>query len=438
MGCTLLSFVRLRRLISVEPVIFCIMFVNASLRAIQVQYVQRTVGTLHNYTTTDYDENQTSGTCEVNKSDPHYILGQKVESESSYWILYYEITASVLTLFSATFLGSYSERGGGRKVTLLLPIVGYTLYVFCYLIVLYVKLPLQYLFIAEVVRGVTGNRYAAYAVCYSIIADITVDKQLTFKMIVLEVSLYLGGGAAELGTGYLINYYGFIPPTWIAYGVMILLVFYIIIWVQETAPIQQNSVPSVRQQFSDIFLLFSESSKDTRLQVVFVSLCLFVLYSTYGSATSIIMLYLLGPPFCASPVFIGYYNALFYAMNAIGMIGPGKLLSLCLGDLWMAQFGFLSDIASYLMIAMATSSVLFAVLGCVQGISYCLAPAIFNTIYAETVDIMPNLIFILYGGVLLIPTVLVGTIQCLQYRRKHSSFEPLLTDHIVNDNITHS
>ncbi|XP_070557506.1 lysosomal proton-coupled steroid conjugate and bile acid symporter SLC46A3-like isoform X1 [Ptychodera flava] len=168
-------------------------------------------------------------------------------------------------------------------------------------------------------------------------------------------------------------------------------------------------------------------------------------------APGIIILSLLGPPLCFTSVYIGYYQAIYDAMNAIGLFVAGKVLTRYLGDLATAQVGFLSYGSSFLVIAFAVNDIMvlfapvigfiltvplpaikarisklfepgkqgivFAYLGCIQSVSHCLSPVIFNGIYSATVTKSSSLIFITYAATLTIPAFLVAMVQIMQCRK---------------------
>ncbi|XP_070573682.1 proton-coupled folate transporter-like [Ptychodera flava] len=289
------------------------MFSYSSLTAIRVEYVKQAVGKLHNYSP------HTSGSvCDVNKSDPNYILGEKVQSEASYWLLYFEVVSAVLTLFSGMLLGSYSERGGGRKTVLLVSVVGLALHVFCVLLVLILSLPIGYLFIAEIIRGVTGNTFTVMAMSFAFIADISSEKNRTIRMIILEAMLFVGGGVAQGATGGWIQSAGFIPPMWLIYGAFIASLFYVLVWLEETVRKQEISEWSISETCLDIVQLFSKASRETSIQLVIYNVCLFALFLIIGSNMSLTTLYMLDAPFCFTPVYVGYYLAIMFSANAVG------------------------------------------------------------------------------------------------------------------------
>ncbi|XP_070557507.1 proton-coupled folate transporter-like isoform X2 [Ptychodera flava] len=446
---------RLREVVTVEPVLFTLKFSFSILFPLRLQYIKQSVGVMHGISGVDSGHSgDTNNSCEtVNRSDPNYILFEQLQAEASTWILYFEVLSAVLTLISASFLGSYSERGGGRKICVLIPVTGLTLYLFCILINIYLELPLSFLFIAEFIRGITGQGFTATAMSYAYIADITTEEQRAFRLILLEVCGFIGGSLAQITTGYWIRSHGYLPPTWLAYSLMILTVLYIIFWVEETVPVDKSVISKwkMRQQFVDIVSLFTGSSQGTRFQLSVFSICLFVFFLIIGSAPGIIILSLLGPPLCFTSVYIGYYQAIYDAMNAIGLFVAGKVLTRYLGDLATAQVGFLSYGSSFLVIAFAVNDIMvlfapvigfiltvplpaikarisklfepgkqgivFAYLGCIQSVSHCLSPVIFNGIYSATVTKSSSLIFITYAATLTIPAFLVAMVQIMQCRK---------------------
>ncbi|XP_006811204.1 proton-coupled folate transporter-like [Saccoglossus kowalevskii] len=451
----------MRAVVNMEPVVFSIMFALSTTMTVRVQYIQNMVGNSYNYT------RRNTSDCAVNTSDPNYKLGQIVNSEVSYWLLYFQALSAALTLFSGTLLGSYSERGGGRKVPLLIPLVGFTFYVFSSLVVMYFGLPLQYFFISEVIRGITGNVYTIFAMSCAYVSDISSKGSRTFRLIVLETFLFLGGTISQISTGYWIELQGFIPPTWLAYGLMIFSVFFVILWVDETMTIPKQTTWNIQKQFVDVARLFTKSTMNTSIELTLILLGMFVIFVVIGSSVSITMLYILNPPFCFTSVLVGYYQAILCLSNAIGLILGGKLLSCVLGDLGMAQTGLVSQGVSNVILALASSNamifiagaaalftslslpvlrsrlsklygpgkqaVLFTLLGCVQGLGECFAPLVFNSIYSATVEKMPSFVFYTYALILIVPASLIGMVQIRQYRQSRDIIEvPTINDDASN------
>ncbi|XP_006811205.1 proton-coupled folate transporter-like [Saccoglossus kowalevskii] len=390
--------------------------------AIRVDYVKKVVAASYDYTSNN-DDNCTA----KNLTDPHYILGLTVTSEASQWLLYFGVVSMALSLFSGTFLGSYSERGGGRKLPLLVPIVGYTFYMFLNLVFMYLELSLAYFFIAEIVLGLTGNMYTALAISFAYIADVTPPKRRTYRLVILESCVFIGASISQLSTGYWIQSSGLIPPVWMGYSLMIFSVFYIIIWVQDTSSTQSDTSWSLKKQCLDVMHLFTRSSKDACLQLSVLSVVVFMSFLVIGSAMSISMLYLLSTPFCFNSIYIGYYQSILFVSNAIGLICFGKLLSYCLGDLGMAIAGLSSHLFGMVLLAFAHNKamvfvcVLFTILGCTQAIGICISPVVYNNIYSATVDTQSNAVFFAFAIALLLGILVVSTIQVLHCRRPSSA-----------------
>ncbi|XP_006811206.1 proton-coupled folate transporter-like [Saccoglossus kowalevskii] len=433
-----LLVLKLRGIVTMKPVVFCIMFAHSTLTAIRVQFVKKTVAASYDFTSDNNDN------CTVNTTDPHYILGLTVTSEASQWLLYFQIISTALSLFSGTFLGSYSERGGGRKLPLLIPTAGYTFYMFLNFVFMYLKLPLQYFFITEIVAGLTGNTYTALAISFAYMADITSRANRTYRLVILEACIFIGGSISQLSTGYWIQSSGLMPPVWLGYALLVCCVLYIVIWVKDTSPTQSETSWSVKTQCLDVIHLFTRSSRYTCFQLSVLSVVAFLMF-VEASINSIIMLYLLSTPFCFTSINIGYFQAVSYIFRAIGLLGAGKLISFCLKDLGMAITGFTSHFGYFVILIFATNKamvfcaavvgfltslplpairghmsklfasdkqgVLFTLLGCIQGFGDCISPLIYNNVYSATLDTQANAVFIVCAVNTMFAIVLVSVLQ---------------------------
>ncbi|XP_070558344.1 proton-coupled folate transporter-like isoform X2 [Ptychodera flava] len=452
---------RLRRLITVEPVIFTITFAYiTAFISVRVNYLEQAVGESLNYTTQPTYENQ-SFACVVNKSDPEYILGHQVQAISSYWSLGFDVTSSVLMVFSSLFLGSRSERGWGRKLTLLIPVVGIMLSIAITLVVIMFRLPIPYFFISEVLRGLSGSLFTVFAISFAYISDVATKEQLSMRLILAEATLYVAGCVSQIGVGRWIKVAGFLPPLWLSLGVTACTVLYIAFWLEETRP-RQNHKFSLCDQFNDVIQMFSNKPRGYSSRLTVISVAFFFASLTLTSYV-LTILYVIAPPYCFDSVLIGYYQAFMFLAIGIGLLAGGKLLACCMGDIGIAQVSFLSAIGLYLMIAFAKSPIMILCapfVGClsslsypvlrgrmsklvhpteqgvmfsffcgIQGVAQSISPLVYNNIYSSTVEFMPNAVYLLFAFTILIAVFLVGALQvqdCIG--EKLQPLDPLMND----------
>ncbi|XP_070558343.1 proton-coupled folate transporter-like isoform X1 [Ptychodera flava] len=453
---------RLRRLITVEPVIFTVTFVYMTVFAsVRVEYLTQAVGESLNYTTQPSPfENHSSG-CAVNKSDPEYILGHQVQAISSYWSLGFDVTSSVLMVFSSLFLGSRSERGWGRKLTLLIPVVGIMLSIAITLVVIMFSLPIPYFFISEVLRGLSGSLFAIFSISFAYISDVTTKEHLTMRLIIAETSAYVAGCVSQIGVGHWIKVAGFLPPLWMSLGVTACTALYITFWLEETRVLQKTRI-SLRDQFNDVILMFSNKPRGYSSRLTVLSVVFFFSALTMSSSV-ITILYVMAPPYCFGPEYIGYYQAIAFLANGIGLLAGGRLLACCLGDIGIAQVSFLSGIGYYATIALAQNAIMILCapfIGClaslsypvlrgrmsklvhpteqgvmfsffcgIQGVAQSISPLVYNNIYSSTVEFMPNAVYLLFAFTILIAVFLVGALQvqdCIG--EKLQPLDPLMND----------
>ncbi|XP_072014949.1 proton-coupled folate transporter-like [Amphiura filiformis] len=298
------------RWITVEPVIFLAFIGNGTFSTIRSEYLQsRIAKDVYNYTY------PTNSSCVIaNTSDPDYITEQDIQADAANWSLYLSICGFLPLIFTAILIGKWSDYAG-RKKALVLPLIGMLIQSTVYLIVIAVHLPMPVLFAGEFAYGLTGGSPLLVSISLAYIADITTMVQRTFRVVVVETSIVIPIGFAQLAIGYLIQASGFVPP------------FYLLLASQLTA-IAYMGIPGLLYEsiqskheggrlssrmvklFHGITDLFAYNVDNRRWRLLLINAIFFpIIFVIYGY-TSIITLYAIGQPFCWSSVLVGIYMAI--------------------------------------------------------------------------------------------------------------------------------
>ena len=131
-----------------------------------------------------------------------------METLSSHWILYMNVVLYCPVLLSVPLLGSWSDVAGRRPV-LLLCNLGLTLQTVLSILVMYLRLPVFYFVIGNVITGIFGDFTILMAVSYSYLADTVDEKSLTLRATILEACLGISGMLASVIGGELLKAQGY-------------------------------------------------------------------------------------------------------------------------------------------------------------------------------------------------------------------------------------
>ena len=99
------------------------------------------------------------------------------------------------------FIGTYSDVGG-RKIAILLPSIGGMLKAIVFLIVIYLNLDVEFLLIGYMLDGLSGSQMCLYMAGFAYIADVTTEKDRSFRITVLEATIGIAAATCQVGVGY--------------------------------------------------------------------------------------------------------------------------------------------------------------------------------------------------------------------------------------------
>ncbi|XP_036378866.1 solute carrier family 46 member 3 [Megalops cyprinoides] len=434
----------MRRLYLIEPVVGVYAFAMFMTYPLLQQYIYRRLWT--QLTGTPYPSSQNFSHCE----DDNSSLSRQhdaVQREASLFFLYSELCFLFPSLVMSLLLVSYSDHCG-RKVAIVLPLVGDLLFALSYFLVSHFSLSLNLLLGASFLTGLLGGPTSLIGGCFAYLADRCSEGRKTVRMALLDMLLGLLSGLASLCTGFFIRAAGFTWPFLTAALLHFLNLAYVLCVLRETVepggPAAGPGGPTweaVRRRFQGAYLLFAASPQRRRALLI-LTLLAFAFYKVSKlGGMSIFILYELNAPLCWSELLVGYGSALSTAIY-MGSFAGVYVLSRCLRDAYIVLFGLLSVTAGMIVAAFAKTTLtmflvrlpllfsimptpvlrsmmskmvrsseqgaVFACVAFVEMLSVGVAFTVFSSTYAATVSWFSGFSFLLASGLTLIPMALIG------------------------------
>ncbi|KAF5896555.1 solute carrier family 46 member 3-like, partial [Clarias magur] len=427
----------------VEPVVAVYAFASFMVYPLVQQYVYRRLW--QQITNTSYTEIDTSTECHTNSSS-NLSQHEEVQKAASLFSMYSELFSMIPSLLMTVFLVAYSDQRG-RKLTIILPLIGSLVYCLCFLAVSILELNLYLLIAASIVNSLFGGISTMLGGCFSYVADLFEDgKQKMLRMAGLDMMLGLLSGVALISTGYFIQAAGFNWPFFTAAMFHLLNLTYAVFILKESRVIdsvtyEETNTHALQKLTLGIYHLFEQGSRrrNCLLTILIIILCSFSF--AYFGGQSLVTLYELNEPLCWNEILIGYGSALSTAVFAVSFVGV-YVLSRCLSDTVIIFIGILSVFIGLVMMAFIKTTLLmflvripmllaimpfpvmrsmlsklvskteqgalFACVTALDNLTTTLARTAFNSVYAATVAWFPGFSFLLAGGFCFIPISLLG------------------------------
>nr|XP_020644258.1 solute carrier family 46 member 3 isoform X2 [Pogona vitticeps] len=435
----------------VEPVISAYMFASSLTSPLVQQYVYRRYWEeMVNSTFVD-DDNVSY--CEWNQSDPTFLKQKRVQENASLFAMKVDLSGAIPSILMAFVLVANGERCG-RKISLVLPLVGSLVCSIFYSLMSFYSLPLVLLLPLALISGIFGGMATFFGGAFSFVVDLCeTQKQKTIRIAVVDLILGLMSGLGGLASGFILKGIGF-EWTFIAVSLLhIVNISYTTCWLDETVRVSEFRPRSLRdgfkETFSGVYVLFKSSSCEKRISIVLL-LCTFMayLFLVFGGF-SLYTLYELNAPLCWDAIYIGYGSAVSTSTSLTGFLGV-VLLSRCLRDIYLVFIGIFSFIGGMVMTAFATTTLLmflarvpsmlvfvpipvlrsmlskvvlpheqgaiFACIACLEVVTGTIAIAVFNSLYAATVAWFPGFTFLFSAGFCIVP---LGLLSWLMFTTWH-------------------
>ena len=329
------------RWVTVEPVMFMASVAFGVLITAPPQYVKQRLADARNFSLSeDYSEN---GSCHVqNKSDPYFIIEQEIQADTAFWSMLISSFGYLPALLTAPLIGAWGDKVG-RKFVIILPIIGYFIYIVVYLFVIYFILPLWVVVLGSFIHGMFGIYGLMIAGGLAYIADVTTAEKRALRIAVVHALTVTGAGVSQVVTGLLIEAAGFPSPFWMSTALMVICMLYIIVppFLIETVkckrPRTSNRFARSKTTVESLYGLFLKNTNYRRVKLIFSLLAIFISEMITHGLSNISIIYGLGPPFCWSPLIVGLFSGVKFASGALGKTENDFFLFICNFDMAVAK-----------------------------------------------------------------------------------------------------
>lgn len=441
----------MKRLFLVEPVVGLYAFSAFLIYPLVQQYVYRRLW--QELTNTTYPASDNTSRCTPNNHTNHSSYHEEVQRQASLFSLYTDLFSTIPSLVVTVMLVAYSDRGG-RKITILMPLIGTLIYTSSFLTISYFELNVYLLIGASLLSSLFGGLGTFLGGCFAYIADLCEsDREKTLRMAGLDMIIGLLAGLASLSTGYFLRAAGFNWPLLTSALCQCLVLLYVIFILEETvkkAPpdaIILDGAPqgsALKQMFYGVYHLFERASSKSRTVLVLLILIFITFAFAEFGGLSMVTLYELNEPLCWSEILIGYGSALSTIAFLTSFLGLSAFMYCGMPQLVIILVGILSCVSGMVLIAFANTTLLmflaripmlftimpfpvlrsmmskivskseqgalFACVSCLDSLTSSVAVAVFNSVYAATVSWFPGFVFLLGAGLFAIPLTFLGVL----------------------------
>uniref|UniRef100_UPI00398F2F9F lysosomal proton-coupled steroid conjugate and bile acid symporter SLC46A3 n=1 Tax=Pristiophorus japonicus TaxID=55135 RepID=UPI00398F2F9F len=452
----------MKRLFLVEPVVALYSLANIAVYLLVQQYIY--IRIWERETNSSYVANGNHSQCYQNHSDPVYVKQQVAQGLSSQYFMYMSLIQFIPGLVVTFFLGAYSDRYG-RRLSLLLPTIGSLISSLAFLAVSYFSWSIYFLFIPVAFVAFLGGFTTLFGGAFAYVADMSSSKQKNMRMALLDMIVGVMGGIGVLASGYFLKAVGFNWPFLTISLINFANIVYIIFFLEESVQVSRNEQDQVsgcenfREILSGILILYTSSDFTKRVQISMLLLA----FTTFGlaefGAAGLFTLYELNTPLCWNEILIGYGSATGLIPFLLSFVGV-TLFSRYLQDTFIVLIGILSFVGGMILAIFATTTLLmflvrlvslfavmpfpilrsmmsksvlpkdqgalFACIACLENLSGTVSAAIFNSVYAATVEKFTGFSFLLAACLCFIPVCILCFL--LWWKPQEDDYTKLITN----------
>uniref|UniRef100_A0A3P9IAY9 Solute carrier family 46 member 3 n=1 Tax=Oryzias latipes TaxID=8090 RepID=A0A3P9IAY9_ORYLA len=444
----------MKRLYLVEPVVALYAFSSFLIYPLVQQYIYRRLWL--QLTNTTYPISSNSSRCAPSNSSSNQTdFHKEVQKQASLFSMYSELLSTIPSLIVTLLLVAYSDRGG-RKITIIMPLIGSLIYASSFLTVSFFELNIYLLIGSSFLSSLFGGLGTFLGGCFAYIADLCKnERQRTLRMAGVDMMIGLLSGVAAISTGYFLRAAGFNWPFLTSLLCQCLTLLYAIFILEETvkAPNEGDIFDestrrnALKYMVCGVYQTFSGLSSKCK---ILLALMMFIFTSfsfAYVGGISLVTLYELNEPLCWNEVLIGYGSALSTTVFLTSFAGVAALTYCRVPQLLIILLGILSVASGMILMSFAKTTVLmfivripmllsimpfpvlrsmmskniskseqgalFACLSFLESLTNNVSSGVFNSIYAATVAWYPGFVFSLSAGLCFIPLSALGVVALI-------------------------
>ncbi|XP_048348446.1 solute carrier family 46 member 3 isoform X2 [Sphaerodactylus townsendi] len=349
----------MKKTLIVEPVICMYIFAYSLYMPVGQQYVYRRIW--EETINSSFKDDDNISHCELNKSAPLYLMEQEVQEKASLFVMKMDLSNAVLNILVAFVLVANGDFCG-RKISLILPLVGNLVSSIFLSIMSYYSLSLSFLYALAFISGLFGGMATFLGGAFAFIVELCENhKQKTIRIAVVDLIYGLAFGLGGLSSGFILKGIGF---TWTFATISLIGIanfFYVICFLDDTVQVsevqQQSLMEGLKKTFSGIHALFKSSPLRKRTSIILL-LCTFMAYLfTVFGGLSLFTLYELNEPLCWNEIYIGYGSAASTSVSLTSFLGI-IVFAQKLKDIYLVFIGIFSYIGGIVMAAFANTTLL--------------------------------------------------------------------------------
>lgn len=293
-----------------------------------------------------------------------------VQRQASLFSLYTDLFSTIPSLFVTLMLVAYSDRGG-RKITIIMPLIGTLIYTLAFLTVSYFELSIYLLIGSSLLSSLFGGLGTFLGGCFAYIADLCEDgHQKTLRMAGLDMMIGLLAGVASISTGYFLRAAGFNWPFLTSALCLCLVLLYAIFILEETvkkAPTDAISLEgstessALKQMIYGVYRMFVGANCRCKTVLCLLMLIFASFSFAYVGAITMMTLYELNEPLCWTEILIGYGSALSTSVFLVSFVGVSVFTYCGVPQLLIIMIGILSVASGMILVAFAKTTLLMFV-----------------------------------------------------------------------------
>ena len=281
------------------------------------------------------------------------LFARKVNQESSLIVLYLNVAELFPAAITVLFLGWWSDVTGRRKFLMWLPCLGNAIYALGFLLPLYIcdgdidHPATKTLFvIACVCSGLSGTVPGFMSGNASYISDTDSPRRRTLRLAIVEMSIGLTFGFANLLNGYWVHFTEhFEQPLWFVF-ICSMIPFVLLLFLlhepngEMTSQLGQPAVASVRD-FQGLRYVFGlKTLQQKKLWAIFFAFQVYVFVQQGQERTFV--LFLQNSPLLWNTVRIGLFLFVLYVLSGLGSYPGVPLLQRLCDDISIIILAMLS------------------------------------------------------------------------------------------------
>lgn len=277
------------------------------------------------------------------------------------------IVSTIPSLIVTLLLVTYSDRGG-RKIAIIMPLIGSLIYTLGLLTVSYFELNIYLLILVSFSSSLFGGLGTFLGGVFAYIADLTKgDREKTLRMGGVETMIGLTSGVAAICTGYFLKAAGFNWPFLTSAILQFFNLLYAVFVLKETvtaAPTDSdllNGSPrrsGGKQIFYGVYDMFTRASRRARKILVLLTIVFISFAIAYIGALPLVTLYELNKPLCWNEILIGYGSALSTTAFITSFLGLTAFTCCRVPQLVIVVLGILSAMSGLILLAFAKTTLL--------------------------------------------------------------------------------